>query len=294
LLRKLDERLAEGDISEDLYNQIVSRYKNEEDDVSEEELEQIVEEKSEEEIAEEETTEDELKEEELSTKDEEKEESEDSSPTKPIFSLKRFIYIFFGLSALMIMIQPDLRNDLGEALGTILYPVIGFGGDFPIITLMLAGSIMITFSTVIRDQLMDWVEMAESQKISSKFRKELMEAKRANKQSKVKKLEKRQEEMNQMSMQSFKPQLKAMAVTMFFILIIFGWLWQFVGGLPDQTFSVPWALNANFTEPLVGWCIFPFPQWIGVYMLVSLPLTQVLMVVLKMHDFKKRLKEEEP
>ncbi len=196
--------------------------------------------------------------------------------------------------AVLIMFQPDLRNDLGEALGTVLYPVIGFEGQYPILTLMLAGSIMITFSTLIRDRMMDWVEMAESQKISSKFRKELMEAKRSNKQSRVKKLEKRQEEMNEMSMKSFKPQLKSMAITMVVILIIFGWIWQFIEGLPNETFSVPWALNASFTKPLAEWCFFPFPQWIGVYMLVSLPLTQVLMVVLKMYDFKKRLEEEEP
>ncbi|MFP4000952.1 MAG: DUF106 domain-containing protein [Thermoplasmata archaeon] len=289
-MRKLDERLAEGEISEDLYNEIVSRYKNKEDDVSEEELEEIVEEKSEKR----DRLDEELEEEEEEEIDEEEDETEEATSTKPLFSLKRFIYIFLGLSAFLIMLQPDLRNDLGEALGFILYPIIGFDGQYPILTLMLAGSIMITFSTVIRDQLMDWVEMAESQKISSKFRKELMEAKRSNKQSRVKKLEKRQEEMNEMSMKSFKPQLKAMAVTMFVILIIFGWIWQFIGGLANQTFSVPWAFNANFTKPLLDWCFMPFPQWIGVYMLVSLPLTQVLMVVLKMYDFKKRLKEEEP
>lgn len=289
MLRKLDERLAEGEISEDTYNDIVSRYKNEEDDVSEEELEDLAEKKEEEEESEEDW---ETEEEDESV--EEEEEPEESDTTKPLFSLKRFVYIFLGLSALLIMLQPDLRNDLGKALGVVLYPIIGFEGQYPILTLMLAGSIMITFSTVIRDQLMDWVEMAESQQISSKFRKKLMEAKRANKQSKVKKLEKRQDEMNQMSMKSFKPQLKAMAVTMVVILTIFGWIWQFIGSLPNESFSVPWALNATFTSSLIDFCFVPFPQWIGVYMLVSLPLTQVLMVVLKMYDFKKRLKEEEP
>ncbi len=193
----------------------------------------------------------------------------------------------------MVMFDRGLRDQLGEALGNVLYPIIGFGGDYPILTLMFAGTIMITFSTLVRDVFMDWVEMAENQKISSKFRKELMEAKRANKQSKVKKMEKRQDEISKMSMKSFKPQLKSMAITMIVVITIFGWLWQFTGDLPNKSFSVPWALNATLTDPLAEWCFIPFPQWIGVYMLISLPLTQVLMVLLKTYDFKKRLQEGE-
>ena len=195
--------------------------------------------------------------------------------------------------ALMIMFDRDLRDQLGKALGNVLYPIIGFDGNYPILTLMFAGAIMITFSTVIRDLFMDWVDMAENQKISSKFRKELMEAKKANKQTKVKKMEKRQDEISKMSMKSFKPQLKSMAITMIVVITIFGWLWQFTSSLPNKAFSVPWQLNATLTEPLVSWCFVPFPQWIGVYMLISLPLTQVLMVVLKTYDFKKRLREGE-
>ncbi len=288
MIRKLDERLAEGEISEELYNDIVSRYKNEEDDVSEEELEDIIDEKENEKDTEEESKDIEEEKE----AEEEGEQTEETSSTKPIFSLRRFIYIFLGLFALLIMFQPDLRDDLGAMVGRILYPAIGFEGQYPILTLMLVGSIMITISTVIRDQLMDWVEMAESQKISSKFRKELMEAKRSNKQSKVKKLEKRQEEMNKQSMKSFKPQMKSMAVTMVVILIIFGWIHIFIGDLSNTIFSTPWAFRADLSGDL-PYCFMPFPMWIGVYMLVSLPLTQVLMVVLKMYDFKKRLREEE-
>ena len=76
------------------------------------------------------------------------------------------------------------------------------------------------------------------------------------------------------------------------ILIIFGWIWSFIGDLPNTMFSVPWETHVDLSSQL-PYCFMPFPMWIGVYMLVSLPLTQVLMVVLKMYDFKKRLREEE-
>lgn len=193
----------------------------------------------------------------------------------------------------MVMFDRDLRAQIGDALGSVLYPIIGFGGEYPILTLMCAGAIMISFSTIVRDFFMDWVEMAENQKISSKFRKELMEAKRANKQTKVKKMEKKQDEISKMSMKSFKPQIKSMAITMIFVISIFGWLWQFTGRLSNKAFSVPWAMNATLTDPLIPGCFMPLPQWIGVYMLVSLPLTQILMVLLKMYDFKTRLEEGE-
>jgi len=236
----------------------------------------------------------------ISEEDEEKNEEdegevkkENTSSDKSIFSLRRFLYIFLGLMALMIMFDEDLRYQMGEALGSVLNPLIGFGGEYPILTLMFAGIIMITFSTLVRDYFMDWVDMAENQKISSEFRKELMEAKRANKQTKVKRMEKQQEEISKMSMEAFKPQLKSMAITMVVVISIFGWIWQFVGGLPNVSYSVPWELNATLTNPLIPGCFMPFPQWIGVYMLISLPFTQVLMILLKMYDFKKRLKEGE-
>ncbi len=236
---------------------------------------------------------DEESQEEIKEEVEQEVDEEKPSSSESIFNLRRFMYIFLGLLALLIMFDRGLRKDVGRAIGGILNPVIGFNGQYPILTLMCAGAIMITISTIIRDQLMNWVDMAESQKISSKFQKKLMEAKRANKQSKVKELEKKQQEISKRQMNTFKPQIKSMALTMVFVLSIFGWIWVFVGNLPNHSYSVPWALNATLNKPLIEGCFFPLPQWIGVYMLVSLPLTQVLMSVLKMIDFKSRLEEED-
>ncbi len=221
------------------------------------------------------------------------EKEETNSSPESIFNLRRFVYIFLGLLALMVMFDESLRDQMAELLGIVLYPLVGFGGRYPVVSLLGAGLIMVTFSTVVRDIYMDWVDMAEKQNISNEFRKELMEAKRANKQTKVKRMEKKQEEISKMSMSSFKPQLKSMAITMLVVISIFGWCWLFLEDLPNVTYSVPWALNATLTDQLADWCFIPFPQWIGVKMLITLPFTQVLMVVLKMHDFKKRLKEGE-
>ncbi len=218
---------------------------------------------------------------------------EEQGSSKPLFSLRRFVYIFFGLLALMVMFDEGLRDQMAGMLGVVLYPVIGFGGQYPILSLMGAGIIMVTFSTIVRHFFMDWVEMAENQKKSSAFQKELMEAKKANQTTKVKKMEKIQPEMSKLQMKSFKPQLKSMAITMIVVISIFGWCWIFLEDLPNVTYSVPWAFSATLTNQLAEWCFMPFPQWIAVKMLITLPFTQILMVTLKMIDFKKRLKEGE-
>ena len=224
---------------------------------------------------------------------EEVEEQAPSGPTKPLFSMRRFVYIFLGVIAIMVIFDPDLRFTLGGILGTVLYPLIGFGGNYPVLTLICAGVMMISFSTVVRDFFMDWVEMAEIQKKTSEFQKELREAKMANQTTKVKKLEKMQPEVSKMSMKTMKPQMKSMAVTMIVIISIFGWIWTFVDSLPNTAFSVPWQLNADLTQPMIQGCFMPFPQWIGVYMLISVPLGQLLKVSLNMFEFKKKLKEGE-
>lgn len=225
--------------------------------------------------------------------EDEVEEQAPSGPSKPLFSWRRFIYIFLGILAIMVIFDPDLRFTLGGILGTVLYPLIGFDGKYPVLTLICAGVIMISFSTVVRDMFMDWVEMAEIQHKTSKFQKELREAKMANQTTKVKKLEKMQPEISKLSMKTMKPQMKSMAVTMIVIISIFGWIWTFIDSLNNTTFSVPWALNATFTKPMIEGCFMPFPQWIGVYMLISIPLGQLLKVTLNMFEFKRKLKEGE-
>ncbi len=216
----------------------------------------------------------------------------DDEEPKQLFSLRRFIYIFLGILTLMVMFDESMRTSIGLALGTVLEPLVGFNGNYPVLTLVLTGTMMIAFSTLARDIFIDWVDMAETQHKTSAFQKELMEAKKANKTTKVKKMEKLQPEVSKLQMKTFKPQIKSMAVTMIVIISIFGWLWTFLEGLPNDTFSVPWAFNASFLKNY-DLCFMPFPQWIGVYMLLSIPLGQVLRVTLQILTFKKRLNKED-
>ncbi len=226
----------------------------------------------------------------LSEEEKDTEVDETPTPQAPVFNMKRFIYIFLGILGLMVMFDTNLRESLGDIIGTPLQALVGFDGQYPILTLAFTGTIMIVFSTLVRELLMDWVEMAEIQKKTSAFNKELMNARMANQATKVKKLEKMQPEVQKLSMKTMKPQIKSMAITMVVVISIFASLWTFISGLPNKSFSVPWALNANFLSNIGP---LPFPQWIGIYMLVSIPTGQAFRLILQMISFRKKLSEEE-
>lgn len=201
--------------------------------------------------------------------------------------------MFLGLLTLMFFIDPSLRFRIGGLLGKFLYPVFGFEGRYPVLTLMFAGTMMVVFSTIVRHLFIDWLDMAEKQKRGSAFQSELREAKMENKTTKVKKLKDIQPKVSKMQMKTFKPQIKSMVLTMIVIISIFGWIWMFVSDLANKSFSVPWAPNATMTDALISGCFFPFPQWIGIYMLISLPFGQVVRMSLQWFTFSRKMKKEE-
>ncbi len=221
---------------------------------------------------------------------EEESTEEGSAPEQPVqvFNWKRFGYMFLAILTLMVFIDQDLRYSIGDAIGRPIFAIAGFDGQYPIITLIVAGTIMIVFSTIVRDLMVDWVEMAELQKKTAAFNKERMDAKMANKTSKLKKLDKLQPKVSAMQMKTMKPQFKSMILTTIVFISVFAALWTFIGDLPNVTYATPWAFNATFTDNIGP---LPFPQWIGVYMLISAPIGQAVRMVLQMLTYAKRIKE---
>jgi uncharacterized membrane protein (DUF106 family) len=188
---------------------------------------------------------------------------------------------FFAL--LMILFNPTLRNGLADMVGALFYPLIGFNHDYPILTIFTAGSIVIIISTLLRHFAIDWKEMAKMQKIMSKFQREFREA-RVNKNTyKIKKMEKLQPQLMQKQSQAAGGQMKLMPITMFIFIPIFTWIWIFLSGVSHHYFTVPWAENLNLFD---RYAIFSY--WILLYMLLSIPLTQVLQYALKIASWSKR------
>jgi len=191
------------------------------------------------------------------------------------------LVMFFAIS---ILFTPDLRMIIGNAVGFVFYPAVGFSGLFPIITLMLAGLLMIFLSTILRHFFVDWVSQARNQKIVSAFQKEFRKARLENNTYKIKKLTEVQGEIMQKSMSGMNSQMKLMPVTMAVIIPVFAWLYIFVSlDVPTTMISVPWHWNTDLNASSV------LPNWILLYSLVTLPFGQVLARVLKYFSFRKRL-----
>ena len=177
---------------------------------------------------------------------------------------------------------------IGKTLN-VVFQFIDFGGKYPVVTLMLMGSIMILLSSVIRTLMTDTLEQQKAQAFSSAFNKELRQARLDNNLYKVKKLMELQPVMMQKSMESSNQMMKSMPVTMLIVVPIFLWVRYFVdvtlreAGM--QIISVPWAMNAiNLTD--VYWFL---PAWILIYSLVSIPLGQIITRVVRAFQFRNHL-----
>jgi len=214
--------------------------------------------------------------------------SRDSPADKPPKIGGQMLMMMIMFMMILFLFNQPVRMAIGGALGTVLYPAIGFDGSFPIITLMTAGMMMIVFTTIIRHFFVDWVEMARNQRIVSAFNKELRKARLENNMYKIKKLTEMQKDIMAKSLSSTQTQIKLMPLTMLIIIPIFAWIWVFVSeSIPSSTFSVPWALDGDLLRSNV------LPNWILVYSLMTLPFGQVVSRILKFFSFRKRLREME-
>ena len=181
---------------------------------------------------------------------------------------------------------------IGKTLDYV-FQIIDFDGQYPVVTLMLMGSIMILLSSGIRTLMTDSLEQQKAQAFSSAFNKELRQARLDNNLYKVKKLMEMQPVMMQKSMESSNQMMKSMPVTMLIVVPIFLWVRYFVdvtlGNAGMQIISVPWAMNAiNLTD--VYWFL---PAWILVYSLISIPLGQIIMRTVRAFQFKRYLSKIE-
>ncbi len=200
-------------------------------------------------------------------------------------SMPRITTILVFVLALFILFDPTLREGLGTIVGYGLEPVVGFGGQFPVVTLFLTGIVMTSLTIIVRHFFTNYVEQVRSQKIVSAFNKELRKARAENNTFKIKKLTEQQDKIVQKSMQISTSQLKLMPITMIIVVPIFAWISVFMLQADTTMFAVPWSFNTDLNG------VYVLPSWILLYSLISLPFGQVLMRSLRYFSFRKRLEE---
>lgn len=199
--------------------------------------------------------------------------------------MSRFLTIFIFVLAIFVLFDQQLRDGLGKLVGYVLYPLVGFGGQWPVVSLMLTGMLMTGLTIIVRHFFTDYISQAESQKITSAFNKDLRQARLDNNTFKLKKLLEMQPQIMQRSLKQTSTQLKLLPVTMIIVVPIFAWVAVFMGQVSSSVIAVPWSFNVDLNTLTL------FPNWILLYSLASIPFGQVLSRALRYRDFKKRLVE---
>lgn len=204
-------------------------------------------------------------------------------PPQASQSTMMLLVLFMGMIILFI---PNIRTALGGAIGFVLEPVIGFGGNFPVATILLAGAIPLIISILLRHFMVDWIAMGRMTEVNRALGKEVREAMSNRNMSKVKKLQETRMEVMREFMPVQMAQMRPTVVTMFLFIAVFSWLSIFVYGLSvAPTVAVPWAFSADIRGATL------FPHWTLLYFLITLPLSLVLPRVLKFFTFRRRLQE---
>lgn len=194
------------------------------------------------------------------------------------------------LIMLMVITSPGLREGMGLAAGGVLEPSIGMDGELILMTIWIAGLIMVFSTTLIRHFVMDWAKMAEVQQKMGAFQKEVKKARKSGNMARMQKLMKtHQPKVMSLQAEMSSNQTKPMIFTMFIALPIFMWLYDFIDGLPWRYASLPWesawSLRSNKGTLL--------PHWIILYSLMSLPFGQALQRGLKLLSFSGELRKLE-
>jgi uncharacterized membrane protein (DUF106 family) len=176
---------------------------------------------------------------------------------------------------IIFFVMPTFGPILGTYFGYILEPTIGFNGEFPVLTLFLAGLIVVTLSSLLTNFFTDWKAVGKAQEISRAFHRELSKARREGNTSKINKLMKMQPEIMKMTTQT--GMMKPMVFLIIFIWPIFMWLRSFLSDLSYYYFTVPWANQVSlFSRP------FLWQAWLWLYLIFSMLLGALIRQGLKL------------
>ena len=214
-------------------------------------------------------------------------------PMPDMSNMWRMLLMMAIIFGLYIVDSSGEGHLIGRPLNYV-FQFIDFGGEYPVVTLMLMGSIMILLSSVIRTLMMDSLEQQKAQAFSSAFNKELRQARLDNNLYKVKKLMELQPVMMQKSMESSNQMMKSMPFTMLVVVPIFLWVRYFVNVTLSteamRTISIPWAM-VEWGTPAIDLTtnIWFLPAWILIYSLISIPLGQIITRLVRAYQFKRHL-----
>jgi uncharacterized membrane protein (DUF106 family) len=178
---------------------------------------------------------------------------------------------------IVLFILPSVATPLANALGVVLNPVIGFGGQYPMLTLFLAGLIVVLLSSLLTNFFTNWKKIGEAQEAAKAFQQEITKARKEGNTNRMAKLMKMQPDIMKKQTEASGGLMKPMIFLVIFIYPIFIWLRGFLQGVPHYYFTVPWASQISFFS-------YPFlwQAWLWLYLIFSMVIGQVIRQGLKL------------
>ena len=189
--------------------------------------------------------------------------------------------MFFMLFMLvfLIMTMTGIGLVLGYYFGLILEPIIGFNGQYPVLTLFLSGLIVVSLSSLLTNFFTDWRKMSHSQEVGKAFQKEMAEARKTGNTNRINKLMKMQPEIMRKQTEASSGMMKPMLFLIIFIWPIFIWLRGFLGSLDYYYFTLPWANGVSLItlpeEKIL------MQAWLWLYLIFSMLFGQLIRQGLK-------------
>ena len=195
------------------------------------------------------------------------------------------------LFMMYIIMNPGIRTGMGNLAKDVLEPQIGFTHEYPALTFLFAGILMISVTTIIRHMLIDWEKTADIQAKMAAYNKEMCEARKSGINARMNKLMALQPQVMVLQSEMMSNQMRPMMFTMLIAMPIIFWLCfgegNFVERMDHKVLSLPWEPNYSLTDRL--WIL---PHSILVYSALSLPLGQILMRGLKLASLSNKSKVE--
>ena len=199
-------------------------------------------------------------------------------------------YMFIMMIVILLLYFIDGDDHIIGGFLNHIFGFLDFDGLYPVMTLICAGVIMSLFTTLLRAFTTDQFEQAKSQHVMSEFNAERRKAMMSNNTYAMKKLEELQPYMMAKNMEVSQKSMKTMPYTMIVIVPLFLWVRYFVyvtlSTEAMRTIAFPWT-DVCLTDTFI------FPIWVFMYMLISVPLGQVINKLIRWYLFRKKLAELE-
>jgi uncharacterized membrane protein (DUF106 family) len=207
--------------------------------------------------------------------------TEAPKPAAPVFKFSTFLLTFLFVMGIYMLFDQQARNAVAEGLNGALYPAIGFGYTYPLLTMFLAAVLEMLITAIAYNYTTDWIKQAKVAKWNAAFRKVQLEAMRSGKKDRIEALKPFQQRLTMLSSEVSIAQLKGMAVTWFLVIAIYTWVGIFIHAAYNQGSDLL-TLGGASAHLYLGLDHIAFlPLWFLIFSLYTIPSSIAFRRVLK-------------